>query len=184
MMKKIYSFFCLFCLLNKFSNNPLPQKELKFIEPIEDLNEEDLAIDLSETELNETLSPNDYFSEEGILSLNIQNQINVRSNSMNENNSSTSNETTIDSLNKSSSVFISSTLQTTKEYENTLNTTETPIKNINSSTTPTGKIVPGIPDKSDISQWFPFIFILSLLLFCLVGIDPQQDLHLEALNMN
>lgn len=39
-------------------------------------------------------------------------------------------------------------------------------------------------DYREISDWIPFIFVLSLMLFCLVGIDPQQDLHLESLDMN
>jgi hypothetical protein len=42
----------------------------------------------------------------------------------------------------------------------------------------------GEPDKSNISHLFSFIVICSAILFCLVGIDPQQDLHLEQLDIN
>ena len=72
----------------------------------------------------------------------------------------------------SSKTLAEKAMISTEEFKSTTNMTTVPPKSAK-------KI-----DKTAISGWFPFIFILSLLLFCLVGIDPQQDLHLESLDMN
>ena len=59
----------------------------------------------------------------------------------------------------------------------------TPISASKTSTRKSDKAM-SFEDKSNANHWFPFIFILSVILLCLVGIDPQQDLHLESIGIN
>ncbi len=61
-------------------------------------------------------------------------------------------------------------------YSTTTPTTRRPI--------PKTKLPRGELDESNVSHLFAFIFICSAILFCLVGIDPQQDLHLEQMDIN
>ncbi len=80
--------------------------------------------------------------------------------------------TTYESKQNQSRVSPSSSYST-ETTSTTITTTERP-----------KKLPRGEPDKSDISHLFSFIVICSAILFCLVGIDPQQDLHLEQLDIN
>jgi hypothetical protein len=50
------------------------------------------------------------------------------------------------------------------------------------STTPRPKR--GESDKSNVWHLVAFIIICSAILSCLVGIEPQQDLHLEQIEVN